>query len=357
MAAKPTRTSWRRDLFVALAAMALAAVLVLPQLSAHDGNVTVFLRVGRYAASRPYVERAFPHPVLTQDYGHDGQQFYVIASTFPHPKTAIPYVDHIRYRFRRILFPLLVSPFRRGPPLVWAMFAVNLLAIGAAAIALGRLATRLGGSAWAGVLVGFCPALVESLQGSLADGLAFALALWGVVMWRRSSLAGAVLFTLAALARETSLVVPAACFIVADARQRRWLVIPPAVYVVWMFVVAALLPPDRGTASDTILSDISAQLSVPFRGWLQTGAASASVRLGLILLLASALAAWQLRHRLPEVSWWLVFDSILLVCSNEAVAERPLNLARVAAMALPGLVLACVDRSRTRRVPRVASTP
>ena len=346
------RTHWTRDALIALGAMAIAAVLVLPQLTSHDGNVTVFLRVGRYAASRPYVERAFPHPVLTQDYGHDGQQFYVIASTFPHPKTAIPYVDHIRYRFRRILFPLLVSPFRSGAPLVWAMFAVNLLAIGAAAVALGRLATRLGGSAWVGVLIGFCPALVESLQGSLADGLAFALALWGIVMWRRQIVAGVVLFTLAALTRETSLVVPAACFVVADARQRRWLVIPPLVYVGWMFLVAALLPPDRGTGSDTILQDVTAQLSVPFRGWLQTGAGSPSVRLGLILLLASGLAAWQLRHRLPEVSWWLVFDAILLVCSNEAVAERPLNLARVAAMALPGLVLACVDWSRTRRTSR-----
>ncbi len=329
--------------------MAIAAALVLPQLASHHGDVTVFLRVGRYANARPYVERAFPHPVLTPDYGHDGQQFYVIAGTFPHPHQAIPYVDHIRYRLRRILFPLIVSPFRRGPPLVWAMFGVNLLAIGAAAIALGRLAKRLGGSPWLGIIVALSPALVESLQGSLADGLAFALALWGVVMWRRSIGWGVLLFTLAAFTRETSLVVPAACFLVAYARQRRWLVIPPAAYVVWMLVVAAWVPADPGGASRTIWSDITAQLTWPFHGWAQVGWTSASVVLGTTLLLAALIAAAQLRHRLPEVSWWLVFDSILLVCSNLGVAERPLNLARVSAMALPALLLAWVDRTHAGR--------
>ena len=347
--AVPTTPRWRRDLLIGLGAMAIAAALVLPQL--RDGNVTVFLRVGRYAASRPYVERAFPHPVLTQDYGHDGQQFYVIAGTLPHPRQAQPYLDDkIRYRFRRILFPLLVSPFRRGPPLVWAMFGVNLLAIGAAAIALARLVERLGGNAWLGLLAAISPALVESLQGSLADGLAFALALWGIVVWRRSIRWGVVLFTLAALTRETSLVVPAACFLVADARQRKWLVVPPAVYGVWMLVVDAWVPADPGQ-SKSIWSDATAQLTIPFKGWVQVGLTSPSVVLGAVLLVAAMLAAWQLRRRLPEVSWWLVFDSILLVCSNLAVAERPFNLARVSAMALPALVLAWVDRTHAGRPP------
>ena len=339
---------WRRDLLIAVAAMAIAAVLVIPQVTSHQGNVTLLLRVGRYANARPYVERAFPHPVLTPDYGHDGQQFYVIAGTLPHPRQAIPYVDHIRYRLRRILFPLLVSPFRRGPPLVWAMFAVNLLAIGAAAVALSRLAERLGGSAWLGIIVALSPALVESLQGSLADGMAFALALWGVVMWRRSIWWGVALFTLAAFTRETSLVVPAACFLVGDARQRWRLLIPPAAYGIWMLVVAAWVPADPGGASSTIWSDVTAQLTLPFRGWAQVGWTSPSVVLGATLLVAGVLGAWQLRARLPEVSWWLVFDSVLLVCSNQAVAGRPLNLARVSAMALPAILLAWVDRTHHR---------
>ncbi|HEY5155842.1 MAG TPA: hypothetical protein VIJ47_13965, partial [Acidimicrobiales bacterium] len=200
----------RRELLVAVAAMAIAAAIVVPQVLRANGDPTVLLRVGRYAASRPYVERDFPNPTLTEDYGHDGQQFYVLAATFPHPHDAIGFVDRIRYRFRRVLFPALVSPAPAGAPLVWTMFAVNLLAIGAIAMALGRLSTRLGGTAWLGLIAGLSPALIESLQGSLADGLGVALALWGLVVWRRHIGWAVVLFALAALTRETTLVVPAA---------------------------------------------------------------------------------------------------------------------------------------------------
>jgi hypothetical protein len=342
---------WRRDLLVALGAMALAAALVLPTLASHDGNVSVFLRVGKYSASRPYVQRDFHHPILTPDYGLDGQQFYVVAATFPHARDAMPYVDHIRYRFRRILFPMLVSPFGQGPTLVWAMFGLNLLAIGAAAIALGRLADRLGGSPFFGVLVAITPALIESLQGSLGDALAFALALWAVVMWRRSIVAAVVLFTLAALTRETTLIAAAACFVVGDARQRRWLLIPPAIWAAWAVIITVWLPSTAGPGSSLLMGDGANQFTWPFHAWLQLGLGSASSELGIVLLVASLAAAWQLRQRLPEVTAWLLFDSVILVCANLGVALNAFNLSRVAAMAVPGLVLAYVDRSHAGRRP------
>ena len=332
----------RRELLVGLVAMLIAAAIVVPQVIAHDGDVSALLRVGRYSASRPYVERDFDDPPLTQDYGHDGQQFYVLAATFPHAHDAIPYVDRIRYRFRRVLFPALVSPAPAGPPLVWTMFAVNLLAIGAAAIALARLSTRLGGTAWLGLLAGLDPALVESLQGSLADALAVALALWGVVLWRRHIGWAVVLFTLAALSRETTLVVAAACFVVGDRRQRRWLLIPPGVFLAWMAAVSIWLPATPGKGKGNIIQDATGELTIPFRAWLHLGLGSTAIVLGLALLGASLVAAWKLRHRLPEVALWVLFDAVLLVCSDEGVAERPLNLARVAAMALPAVGLALV---------------
>ena len=99
----PRSVSLRTEGSIAVVAMAVAALLTLPVLISHDGDPTVLLRVGRYAAARPYVERSFPDPVLTEDYGHDGQQFYVLADTFPHVHDAIPFVDHVRYRFRREL--------------------------------------------------------------------------------------------------------------------------------------------------------------------------------------------------------------------------------------------------------------
>jgi len=330
----------RREFLVGVAAMVIAAAIVAPQFLRDGANVSTFLRVGTFSASRPYVERDLPNPVLTGDYGHDGQQFYVIASTFPHPRDAVGYVDQIRYRFRRVLFPALASPAPDGAPLVWTMFAINLLAIGAAAMALSRLATRLGGSAWLGLAAGISPALVESLQGSLADALAFALALWAVVLWRRHLGWAIVLLTLAALTRETTLVVAAACFVVGDRRQRLWLLIPPGVYAIWVGVVAWWLPQTEGHGGGNILRDAAGELTVPFRAWIHLGLSSQSVVVGLGLLVLSLMAAWTLRHRLPEVAVWVLLDALILVMSDEGVAERPLNLARVAAMALPAVALA-----------------
>jgi hypothetical protein len=322
--------------------MAMAAsIALIPFVHLHE-DPTAFLRVGQFAAARPYVERSMPDPVLTNDYGHDGQQFYVIASTFPHAHDALPYVDHIRYRFRRVLFPALASVAPDGAPLVWTMFAINLLAIGAAAVALGQLSRRLGGSLWVGLVVGINPALWESLQGSLADGLAFALALWGLVLWRKHLAWAVVLFTLAALTRETSLVVPAACWLVARGRPRRWLLIPPAVFGAWAAVVAIWLPTPQGSGASNILSDASAQLTIPFGAWLHMGLSQPGPTLGLALLAGSLGSAWILRRRLPEVSIWLLLDALLLVASNVGVAERPLNLARVAAMTFPAMALAAV---------------
>ena len=240
------------------------------------------------------------------------------------------------------------------------MFGLNLLAIGAAAIALARLAERLGGSGWVGVLVGVSPALVESLQGSLGDGLAFALALWAVVTWRRSIVTAVVLLTLAALTRETTLVVAAACFVVGTRKQRLWLLVPPAIWAAWAVVITVWLPSSAGPGSTLLMGDGQSQFTWPFHAWLQLGLTSASSELGIALLVASLAAAWQLRRSLPEVSLWLLFDAVILVGSNIGVAERPLNLARVAAMALPGLVLACVDWKQSQRLatpsPKVAST-
>lgn len=322
--------------------MAIAAAIALIPFIQHHENPTVFLRVGQYAASRPYVERSMPDPVLTDDYGHDGQQFYVIASTFPHAHDAIPFVDHIRYRFRRVLFPALASVAPDGAPLIWTMFAINLLAIGAAAVALGRLSRRLGGTLWVGLIVGINPALWESLQGSLADGLAFAMALWGLVLWRKHLGWALVLFTLAAFTRETSLVVPAACWIVATGQTRRLLFIPPAIFAGWAAIVAVWLPAPPGSGASNIVSDAAAQLTVPFRAWLHLGLGQPGPTLGLALLAGSLGAAWILRRRLPEVSIWLLLDTLLLVASNVGVAERPLNLARVAAMTFPAMALAAV---------------
>jgi hypothetical protein len=320
--------------------MGIALLLVVPNFLSAGGDPTLLLRVGTYAPARPYVERSFPNPVLTPDYGHDGQQFYVIASTFPDERAAAPYVDNVRYRARRILFPLLASAFPAGAPTVWAMLAISLLSVGLAAVAAGRLARRVGGPVWLGLAVALTPALLIGVRASLGDALAFSLALWGVVLWRRHLGWAVLLFALAALTRETTLVVPAACFLLGTRKQRLALVIPFAVYGAWSLTVSQLVHDHVSKESTSPVADALRQFAPPFQAWRDLGFNTTTVLLALVLTVASLLSAWVLRRRLPEVAIWLVADSILVIIAGTGVAEDVLNYARLTPLAGVGIALA-----------------
>lgn len=328
------------DVLVFLLAFVIAGALAVPPLAANGFDVTALLRVGGVSASRSFVEEDFDDPVLTEDAGHDGQQFYVIAATFPHLADAQGHVDKLRYRGRRILFPALVSALPRGAPLAWGMLAVNLAAVGAAAVAVGRLASRLGANRWLGLSVAVTPAMVDSVQGVLGDATAFAFAVWGVVVWRRRPWLGAALFLAAALARETSLVVPLACALVATGRDR----IPPLAaiggWIGWAAFCTWWLPATPGASSNNMFRDVAMQLEVPFSEWWRQGLTSPSIVLGAVLLVGSLAAAWTLRRRLPEVSLWLLADLVVLVTADAGIVDRPFNFARVVPMAVPAIALA-----------------
>ena len=107
--------------------------------------------------------------------------------------------------------------------------------------------------------------------------------------------------------------------------------------------MAAWLPLEPAhQGQKNILQDAAGELTVPFRAWFHLGLGSPAIVLGLALLIGSLVAAWVLRDRLAEVAWWVILEAVLLVMSDEGVAERPLNLARVAAMAVPAVALAVV---------------
>jgi hypothetical protein len=329
----------RRDLTVFVLSVLIAAIPTVTLLWSKDGDPTALLRVGERSASRSFVEADMPDPVLAPGFGHDGQQFYVIAGTFPDMQDADGHVDRLRYRARRVLFPAVVAPFPAGDATVWAMLGVNLAAIGAAGVAISRLATRVRAPWWVGVSVAVTPALVVSARASLADALAFALAVWGAVLWRRHLWWAVVLFTLAALARETSLVVPAACLLVGGrARERLAMLVPFAAYGVWTIAVTMWLDPsDAGSSSP--FGDATRQLALPFEAFRQLGPSSAAY-LGLALLVVSIAAAWRLRFDLPEISLWLIADALLLVTAATGVVEDTWNVPRLVPLAVPAIALA-----------------
>lgn len=337
------RSSWKAELAVFVLSMLIVALPTVQLLARSDGDVSALLNVGDRAASRAFVERSIPDPVLVRGFGHDGQQFYVVARSITAPdglQSIDGNVDRPRYRARRILFPLLAAPFGAGAPTVWAMLAISLVSVGAAGVAAGRLARRVGGPVWLGLAVAITPALLISVRASLGDALAFSLALWGVVLWRNRLAWAIVLFTLAALTRETTLVVPAACFLVASKRQRLALVVPFGVYAAWALTVTRLVHPQVSHESTSPVADALRQFAMPFQSWRDLGLGSRTVLLALLLTVASLTSAWILRHRLPEVALWLVADVILVLIAGTGVAEDILNYARLAPLAGVGIALA-----------------
>lgn len=159
--------------------------------------------------------------VLTRGYGYDGQFYYLLALNpfATHPALAGAHFDLPAYRAQRILYPLLTWALSLGgrPALVpWMLVAINLAAIVAIGALGAKLAQRLGAAPLWGVTLAFYPGLLVSLMGDLAEPLAMACALGGLLcaLDRRWGWT-ALLLSLAVLARETTALLAIALLVAA----------------------------------------------------------------------------------------------------------------------------------------------
>jgi hypothetical protein len=148
------------------------------------------------------------------DAGYDGQFFYFMALD---PVEARHYMDLPAYRYQRVLYPAAAWAISFGGHadlLPIALILVNLIAVGAGTLVIGRYLRRRGCSPWWAALFGLAPGILLAVQRDLSEPLAFTLTAIGVITLeegegrRRAALAGG-LFALAALTRQTTLVIPA----------------------------------------------------------------------------------------------------------------------------------------------------
>lgn len=148
----------------------------------------------------------------TRSGGYDGQFFLFIALD---PWRAEAYLDEPAYRYARILYPLVARAAAGGnaDAIPWTLLGLNLVAVLGGTYALARLVARSGASPWYAALFAFAPGLYFAVSRDLAEPLAYALVAAALLAFgrdRRRLLACAVLFALAGLARETTLVFPLA---------------------------------------------------------------------------------------------------------------------------------------------------
>jgi hypothetical protein len=143
--------------------------------------------------------------------GYDGQFNYFIARD---PSSAAQYIDVPAYRFQRILLPGLgwALSFGVDALIPWIFLIVGVISLGAGTAILENLLVERGVSRWYALAYGLTIGTFGSVRLSLPEPLAYALALGGIWLFLRERWWwSAALFALAALARETTLLVPFAC--------------------------------------------------------------------------------------------------------------------------------------------------
>lgn len=143
--------------------------------------------------------------------GYDGQFYLFMALD---PANARYYLDDPPYRLQRPLYSAVSRLIAGGDAALVpvAMLLVNWLAAGAGTAIVARLLVRRRRSAWFALLYGLAPGLTLGVHRDLTEPLAFALLAAAIaVLGRRrprSPLYAGLLFGLAGLTREASIVFP-----------------------------------------------------------------------------------------------------------------------------------------------------
>jgi len=342
-------------------ALLLGSAFVAARLKKFDGDASGFVVAGDHfvdGALAPVGLRVFDNPT-----GYDGIHFYRLAlAPFSNQATAFGItLDAPAYRQQRILYPLLAWGLSGGRPsrVPAALIGINLFGLAVIAALGAMLARRAGRHPLLGLVLAFYPGFVISLARDLSEITATAFVLGGLVLWQRSRFGTAALaFSLAVLARETTLFVPlglalGSCFeAVRRRRDALVLLIPAAVYVGWQLWLwsrwgafsvqqaTGLDPPFAGLAR-FLASYIPPQTNVEI-AYL----ASAAYLAGLIALTGCAVR-WSQASR-PLLAAWSMYGVLATTLAWTVWVEDIGFLRATTELAILSLVLLMISPLRFR---------
>lgn len=192
---RPITNFIRPWIVVTIACLIYCIVLI----ASNDGDKLILVTIGKDFAPPELIDNAY------SEEGYDGQFIYYIARD---PSNAEPYIDEPAYRFQRILLPALGMglSFGQDALIPWALLAVGLISVGAGTALLEHLLRQYNVSPWYALGYGFSIGVFGAARLSLSEPLAYALVLGGIVLARREQwIWSAILFALAALAKEVTL--------------------------------------------------------------------------------------------------------------------------------------------------------
>jgi hypothetical protein len=209
---------------LALLAIVLYGAYALAAASLHGSQS--FASVGAWVPQESTASATINAHLHANDrYGYDGEFFEAIALD---PVNARYYMDKPAYRYGRIGYPMLARAVALGQArwIPLALILVNLLAVGAGTFFVAKLLARNGAPPLLAGLYFLYPGLFLAFMNDLSEPLAYCLAALGILIlhdWRsprRVLLAGAI-FALAALTRETTLLIPATLAVIQVVRMVR----------------------------------------------------------------------------------------------------------------------------------------
>ncbi|MDP9101797.1 MAG: hypothetical protein M3N21_06575 [Actinomycetota bacterium] len=182
---------------------------------------------------------------------YDGSYFYAIARDPLAIGRAHGLIDEAPYRYGHAGLGLLayLVALGRAPAIPLALLTINLLALAAAAWCASRLATGLGRTGWAGLLVAASPGLLYAVANDTSEPLSAALLGAGLLAWQRGRpLLAALAFLPMCLTKEPLVLVPVAIGLWhavsllrarqlsrAAVRQLGSLAVGPVVFAGWVF--------------------------------------------------------------------------------------------------------------------------
>jgi hypothetical protein len=209
-------------------------------------GLSAFVRAGH-----AYVDDTHPvgltvTPAGQTRVGYDGQFMYRLAvSPLSNADRAGGVTfDQGAYRQQRVAYPAAAWAISAGNPRLapLTLVVVNVAALAALAFFGALLALRFGRNAYWGFAFAAWPGLIMSLSFDLAEPVAAAALAAGIVaVVDRRWVWAAAAFTLAALARETAIVVPLALGAVWFARRTVPLIVaavPALVFFAWQYLIA-----------------------------------------------------------------------------------------------------------------------
>lgn len=346
----------------------MGATLGLTVMSAYGaGSWRSLLHVGSRNPLRHKIESELG-PLSTGDAtGHDGQLYYLVArdplGTGETPHALAEFDDNgPRYRYRRILFPLLAGGFGQlgaratlGGMIVWLAVAMGL-----ATVAIADLSFQLNVRKPVLVAAVNTGALV-SLLLLTADAMALALALAGISLALRSKTGCAVAaFALAAMTKEVYVLVPWALAAWTWTERQRaaslaLAVLPVVPVAAWSGWVAMSLP-----SAATAVENLGVPLVGLFEAisfWVRQERNPVELFLATFTGLTFVTASVMLAVGRSSVLRWLVAPWVTLGCfSTLEVWGKPNNAARVFAILWPLSILLLGEwlsdwRKRTTAVP------